>query len=145
MRSKAWLWVILPLTAAVWASPLPAADTDLLRGREAGVDVGADRDDYKRTFALDNLPSNPKLQLDFKVVRKGRCPITYRATSIYLNKRLLAEVDFRKFAKDDNKSMTIDIPPKTLRVGDNQLLIRTGWCQYDIDVLRLNNLVLAHE
>jgi len=46
-----------------------------------------------------NVPSNPKLQLDFKVVRKGRCPITYRATSIYLNKQLVAEIDFRRFAK----------------------------------------------
>ena len=145
MRLKGWVSVILPITAAVWTSPLPAADTDLLRGHQTGSEVGADRDDYKRTFALDNLPPNPKLQLDFKVVRKGRCPVTYRATSIYLNKRLLAEIDFRKFAKGDNKSITIDIPPKTLRVGDNQLLIRTGWCQYDIDVLRLNNLVLVHE
>jgi hypothetical protein len=33
-------------------------------------------------------------------------PITYRATSIWLNKRLLADIDFRKFAKDDNKSIT---------------------------------------
>jgi hypothetical protein len=89
--------------------------------------------------ALDNVPSNPKLQLDFKVVRKGRCPITYRATSIYLNKQLVAEIDFRKFAKGDNKSLTISVSPKALRVGDNQLLIRTGWCQYDID------LVLVHE
>ncbi len=79
------------------------------------------------------------------MVRKGCCLITYRATSIYLNKRLLAKIDFRKFAKGDNKSIAIDIPPKALRVGDNQLLIRTGWCQYDIDVLRLNNLVLVRE
>jgi len=41
--------------------------------------------------------------------------------------------------------VTISISPKALRVGDNQLLIRTGWCQYDIDVMRLNNLVLVHE
>ena len=90
-----------------------------------GFDVGADRDDYKRTLALENVPTNPTLQLDFKVVRKGRCPITYRATSIYLNKRLLAEIDFRKFTNDEARSVTLAIPPKTLRVGDNQLLIRT--------------------
>jgi len=122
-----------------------AADTDLLQDKQAGFDVGAERDDYKRTFALESVPANPKLQLDFKVIRKGRCPITYRTTSIYLNKRLLAEIDFRKFTKDEAKSVTLTIPPKTLRVGDNQLLIRTGWCQYDIDVLRLNNLVLVSE
>jgi hypothetical protein len=145
MSSKAWLWLILPMTAAVLASPVSGADTDLLQGKQAGFDVGADRDDYKRTFALESVPTNPKLQLDFKVVRKGRCPITYRATSIYLNKRLLAEIDFRKFTRDEAKSVTLAIPPKTLRAGDNQLLIRTGWCQYDIDVLRLNNLVLIHE
>jgi hypothetical protein len=145
MRSKGWLWVILPLTAAVLASSVSAADTDLLQGKQAGFDVGADRDDYKRTFALESVPANPKLQLDFKVVRKGRCPITYRATSIYINKRLLAEIDFRKFTKDEAKSVTLAIPSKTLRVGDNHLLIRTGWCQYDIDVLRLNNLVLVGE
>ena len=145
MRSKGWLWIIVPLTTAVLTSPMSAADTDLLQGKQAGFDVGADRDDYKRTFALENVPANPKLQLDFKVVRKGRCPITYRSTSIYLNKRLLAEIDFRKFTKDEARSVTFAIPPKTLRVGDNQLLIRTGWCQYDIDVLRLNNLVLVHE
>ena len=68
-----------------------------------------------------------------------------RATSIYINKRLLAEIDFRKFTKDEAKSVTLAIPSKTLRVGDNHLLIRTGWCQYDIDVLRLNNLVLVGE
>jgi len=145
MRSKGWLWVILPLTAAALTSSASAADTDLLRGKQAGFDVGAERDDYKRTFALESVPANPKLQLDFKVIRKGRCPITYRTTSIYLNKRLLAEIDFRKFTKDEAKSVTLTIPPKTLRVGDNQLLIRTGWCQYDIDVLRLNNLVLVSE
>ena len=145
MRSKGLLSVIFLLTTALWTSPLPAADTDLLRGTQTGFDVGADRDDYKRTFVLDNVPANPKLQLDFKVVRKGRCPITYRATSIWVNKRMLAEIDFRKFAKDDNKSITIEVPQKTLRVGDNLLLIKTGWCQYDIDVLRLNNLVLVHE
>jgi hypothetical protein len=145
MRSLGRFWVILVLLiAAVWPSPIPAADTDLLRGKQPGIDVG-DRDDYQRTFALDNVPSNPKLQLDFKVVRKGRCPITYRATSIYLNKQLVAEIDFRKFAKGDNKSLTISVSPKALRVGENQLLIRTGWCQYDIDVMRLNNLVLVHE
>src|SRR5215471_7212854 len=145
MRSKDWLWLILPLAAAILTSPLSAANTDLLQGVQPGLDVGADRDDYKRTFALDHIPSNPKLQLDFKVVRKGRCPITYRATSIYLNKQLVAEIDFRKFAKNDSKSVTISIPPNALRVGNNQLLIRTGWCQYDIDVMRLNNLVLVHE
>ncbi len=145
MSSKAWLWLILPMTAAVLAAPVSGADTDLLQGKPAGFDIGADRDDYKRTFALESVPTNPKLQLDFKVVRKGRCPITYRATSIYLNKRLLAEIDFRKFTRDEAKSVTLAIPPKTLRAGDNQLLIRTGWCQYDIDVLRLNNLVLIHE
>jgi len=62
-----------------------------------------------------NVPSNPKLQLDFKVVRKGRCPITYRATSIYLNKQLVAEIDFRRFAKNDNESLTISIPPNAVR------------------------------
>ena len=79
------------------------------------------------------------------MVRKGRCPITYRATSIYINKQLLAEIDFRKFTKHEAKSVTLKIPQKTLKVGDNQLLIRTGWCQYDIDVLRLNILLLVHE
>ena len=142
---RSWLWIVLLLTAAVWTSPLQAGDTNLLRGAQTGFAVGADRDDYKRVFTIENVPSNPKLQLDFKVVRKGRCPITYRATSIWLNKRLLAEIDFRKFTTNDDKSITIDIPPKTLKVGDNQLLIRTGWCQYDIDVLRLNNLVLMYE
>ena len=144
MRFKDWFWVILSLPAAVLTSPVLAADTDFLQGKQ-GVDVGADRDDYKRTFALESVPTHPKLQLDFKVVRKGRCPATYRATSIYLNKRLLAQIDFRKFTRGEARSVTLDIPPKTLRVGDNQLLIRTGWCQYDIDVLRLNNLVLVHE
>jgi len=62
-----------------------------------------------------NVPSNPKLQLDFKVVRKGRCPITYRATSIYLNKQLVAEIDFRRFAKNDNEILTISIPPNAVR------------------------------
>ena len=145
MRSQSWCWVILVLLiGALCPSPILAADTDLLRGKQPGFDVG-DRDDYQHTFAIDKIPSNPKLQLDFKVVRKGRCRITYRATSIYLNKQLVAEIDFRKFAKDDNKSVTISISPKALRVGDNQLLIRTGWCQYGIDVMRLNNLVLVHE
>src|SRR5262245_29284599 len=145
VKSKGGLWVILPLIAAVLASPLSAAETDLLQGNQTGFDVGVDRDDYKRTFTLENIPTNPKLQLDFKVVRKGRCPITYRATSIYINKQLLADIDFRKFTRHEARSVTLTIPPKTLRVGDNQLLIRTGWCQYDIDVLRLNNLVLVHE
>src|SRR5262245_65222007 len=144
-KSKGGLWLVLPLIAAVLTSPLSAAETDLLQGKQASFDVGADRDDYKRTFTLENVPANPKLQLDFKVVRKGRCPITYRATSIYVNKRLLAQIDFRKFTKHEARSVTLVIPTETLRVGDNQLLIRTGWCQYDIDVLRLNNLVLVHE
>src|SRR5262249_22133050 len=145
MKSKGGLWAILLLIAAVLTSPLSAAETDVIQGDQTGFDVGVDRDDYKRTFALENIPTNPKLQLDFKVVRKGRCPITYRATSIYINKQLLAEIDFRKFTKHEAKSVTLKIPQKTLKVGDNQLLIRTGWCQYDIDVLRLNILLLVHE
>ena len=31
----------------------------------------------------------------------------------------------------------------TLRLGQNHFLIRTGRCQYDIDVLRLNHLTLV--
>ena len=62
-----------------------------------------------------------------------------------LRGRLLAQIDFRTFTRDEARSIALDVPPKTLKVGDNHLLIRTGWCQYDIDVLRLNNLVLVHE
>jgi hypothetical protein len=42
------------------------------------------------------------------------CTITYSATSIYLNKRLLAETDFLKFREEEARGVILAIPPKTL-------------------------------
>ena len=44
----------------------------------------------------ENIPSNPKLQLDFKVVRKGRCPEFCAYLAIY--PAILASFDYGQLA-----------------------------------------------
>jgi len=81
----------------------------------AGVPDVGDRDDYQRTFALAQCPIESEASARLQSRSQRTVPITYRATSIYLNKQLVAEIDFRRFAKNDNESLTISIPPNAVR------------------------------
>jgi len=88
-----------------------------------------------------NVPSNPKLQLDFKVVRKGRC----RSPTGQRRSTSTSSWSQRSTFAGSRRELDDLYPTERGQVGNSQLLIRTGWCQYDIDVMRLNYLALVHE
>lgn len=46
-------------------------------------------------------------------------------------------------SRGSDKGVTVQIPEGVLRVGENLIRMRTGACQYDIDVMRLNDLTLV--
>lgn len=98
--------------------------------------------EYVVPFTLGSVPDRAALHLQFGVVRKGWCPRTYRPTTIDLNRKSLASLDFRTFAQGSEKDIRVPVPSGILKVGENVLRIRTGSCQFDVDVMRLNNLTL---
>jgi len=67
---------------------------------------------HKRTFALEHVPTTRSFSSTSRSFEG--CTITYSTASIYLNKLLLAEIDFRKFRKEEARSVILAIPPKTL-------------------------------
>jgi len=59
-----------------------------------------------------------------------------------LNGKSLAEIDFRKLKVGAEADLRVPIPSGALKVGENVLEIETGFCQFDIDAMRLNTLML---
>jgi hypothetical protein len=59
-----------------------------------------------------------------------------------LNGKSLAVLDFRKLTRGAEADLRVPIPSGALKVGENVLQIQTGSCKYDIDVMRLNTLML---
>lgn len=110
---------------------------------QAPTVVGADRKDYVRHFSLVTIPPAPKLTLEFSALQKGICPVTYKHTEIWLNRKLVQQIDFRKIVIGVNQSFTVSIPHKALKIGENLLEISFGSCQYGIDVMRLDTLRIA--
>jgi len=109
------------------------------------VDIGSEIKEYVVPFTLASVPDHAALHFQFGVVSKGRCPSTYIPTTIAINSKSVASLDFRTFARGAEKDISVPIPNGILKVGENLLHIRTGSCQYDIDVMRLNSLTLEQK
>jgi hypothetical protein len=74
---------------------------------------------------------------------KGICPITYRPTTIAVNKKHIGEINFRdSYRKGQKASYTIALPSGVLKTGENLVHVSMGSCQYAIDAMRLNNVTL---
>lgn len=117
-------------------------DARLTEGSQKKMVIGLDYAEYHQPFSLNRIPEKPKLNLIFGVIKTGICPVTYRPTIVRINGTPVAEIDFRKFKPGELRHLTIDIGPSYLKIGENLLQIRTGWCQYSIDVMRLEEITL---
>ena len=109
------------------------------------VDIGTEIKEYVVPFTLASVPDHAALHFQFGVVSKGVCPTTYTPTTITVNSKSVASLDFRNFARGTEKDISVPVPNGILKVGENLLYIRTGSCQYDIDVMRLNSLTLVQK
>ena len=87
-------------------------------------------------------PKDGTLTIDFKIKSAGHCITSYEPTVFYLNDELIAEFDFRRYFLKTKINKDIMIDKSLFNVGLNTLTIETGECQYDIDVLELDNLKL---
>ncbi len=117
-------------------------DTRLVGDGQKKMVIGLDYAEYHQPFSLTRIPDRPKLVLTFGVLKTGICPVTYRPTVVRINGTPVAEIDFRKFQKGELRQVTVELEPSYLKVGENLLKIRTGWCQYSIDVMRLEGITL---
>ena len=111
----------------------------------AGVPDVGDRDDYQRTFALAQCPiesvASARLQS-----RSQRAVSDHLPGNVDLPQQAAGRRDRLSQVREERQRELDDLyPTERGQVGNSQLLIRTGWCQYDIDVMRLNNLALVHE
>jgi hypothetical protein len=97
---------------------------------------------YSKDVNFDSLPPAATLKLEFTPTRQGTCPTTYRATEVWLNGKLLRKIDFRPMTLGTHHAVDIEVPGKMLKVGRNRVEIAAGSCQYDIDVMRLDSVVL---
>lgn len=149
LRSASLFVLLLSLTACA-ASATRAPDTRVAPNQDTGlaglaggtVDIGSEGREYVVPFTLSSIPEPAALQLRFGVIRKGSCPITYRPTTVALNGKSLAVIDFRKMQLGAEADLRVPISSGALKIGENVLEIQTGFCQFDIDVMRLNTLML---
>lgn len=149
IRSASVFVLLLSLTACATSTVrapetrvAPNEDTGLAGIAGGAVDVGSEGREYVVPFTLSSIPEPAALQLRFGVIRKGTCPVTYRPTTVALNGKSLAVIDFRKLQVGAETDLRVPIPSGALKVGENVLDIQTGFCQFDIDVMRLNTLML---
>ena len=82
------------------------------------------------------------LKIDFKVSDAGHCLMTYQPTEIFLNNKIITSFDFRRFFHREKVERSVKIKKNMFVKGKNTIDIRTGACDFDIDVLDLNGLVL---
>jgi hypothetical protein len=94
-------------------------------------------------FSLASVPQEAKLQFEFRVDSRGYCPITYRPTTISVNKKPIGELSFRdSYRRGQMASYTMALPSGVLKTGENLIHVSMGSCQYAIDKMRLNNVTL---
>ena len=89
-----------------------------------------------------NEPKDALLKIDFKISGAGHCPMTYEPTEIFLNNKKLISFDFRKYFLETQINRTVKISKDKFIKGQNIFDIRSGACDFDIDVLNLNGLLL---
>ena len=97
---------------------------------------------HETEFTLSEIPAQPKINIQFKVISAGSCPNSYDPTTLTVNDKHFASLDFRDFELDEAKNLLLDVPPKYLRTGRNILTIITGECDWGVDSLDLNKMSL---
>lgn len=117
-------------------------ETDLLTSSK-GIEVGQQVASYEVLFVLDAIPTNPAINMTFKVKSTGICLHSYLYTTLHVNDTLVKSIDFRELAVDSKQTMTVPINPLILKQGKNTLRLVTGDCSYDIDSLQLDKLDLV--
>jgi len=105
----------------------------------ANKKIGSDIKIYEVAVKISKLPKNPRLVLDFTVVDKGHCMVTYEPTRIFVNDIKIASIDFRDFEFKARQVIDVKIPQASLKLGDNIIRVHTGECEYDIDIMRFNS------
>ncbi len=105
---------------------------------EKNLSIGNNIKYYEVPVTIKKIPDAPRLLLDFTVIDKGHCPLTYEPTQVLVNGIEVASIDFRDFEYKDHQVIEIVIPKSILKIGENIFQVRTGECQYDIDVMRFN-------
>lgn len=94
-------------------------------------------------FSLVNIPQKAKLKINFLVDSKGRCPLTYKPTTISLNKKRIGEIDFlRNYMKGEMVVHIIELPSEVLKIGENLIRIDMGSCKLANDEMRLHYILL---
>jgi len=128
-----------PLRTAVQRIPESSREVDIGR---VGLELGASAKTYEVPLQLEKVPREASLVLDFKVIDKGHCPVTYEPTEVKVNGGSIASIDFREYTFASRQTLQVDIPPALLRTGANLVSIHSGACQYDIDVMHFNRIKL---
>jgi hypothetical protein len=113
------------------------SDTSLIQGHRELFDSTVV---YRFPFILNDTSKDAQLRLDFIVVDKGHCPLTYVPTKISLNGELLQVIDFREFEFDTRQIVEIPMKKSFLVKGKNTIEIVTGQCDYDIDDMMMNDM-----
>jgi len=105
------------------------------------AEMGGLISEYILPFNVDT-PQNAQLDISFKIKSAGHCATSYQPTIFYLNKQKIAEFDFRRYFLKTTIEKSISINKRYFKQGANTFKIVTGECQYDIDILELNQLQL---
>ncbi len=98
---------------------------------------------YRFPFDIDNNQRDASLTLDFVVIDKGHCPVTYTPTVISVNGQQIDEIDFRELEYKEHYKFDIPISQSVLVVGRNQVEIVTGECSFDIDDMVMNDMKIT--
>ena len=96
-----------------------------------------------RIPVIVNKPMDAVLKIDFVISSAGHCATTYEPTVIALNNRQLVSFDFRRHFLKTRIERKVKISREEFVTGENVFTIRSGACQYDIDVFDLNGLELS--
>lgn len=106
------------------------------------LEVGDDITIYSIPLIMDK-PKNANLNIDFKIKSAGHCLTSYEPTVFYLNEKVIAKFDFRRYFLKTRIRKQVKLDKNLFIKGVNILKIETGQCQYDIDVLNLDSLKLV--
>lgn len=128
---------------AASVAPLSAVRSEAVQLGKQEVKAGDPFTTVEVPFNLEAVPSQALLRFDLRLSTAGTCPRTYTPTVIRLNGRTVESIDFRRWTVGSLTEMSLKVPGGVLRPGANVLQIRTGYCQYQYDRIKLNNIVLA--
>jgi len=97
---------------------------------------------HEIAFNVGQIPEEPKIEVQFKVKTAGSCNKTYEPTTFFMNGDSFAELDFRDFDLGSDMKLTLDVPHDLMVVGENQLKVITGECQFGVDSMNMDKMTL---